>query len=427
MITIELKSTRRILIRQRNKRGLRKKLQQQKGVPIKTAIMINQSLKKLEDKFVLAIGEKITLSCDTPELEAINKTFPNSKHQWIFNNVDLEIDKKRMKLEGLMFEITHFNASDQGLYACRVHYAPKRRKTIYFATVVSEKVGIPVQIMETKTLKLHCPSSPIGRLFKKSFRTWSLKGKMVNGYTSIPAKRRAFERFHNASGLKHEGSWVCQVTDPATDRQWDLIRYDVSVTALPLHESEVHKFVMTHPILIATQSLSALLFLVAMYIYFVHEPKQPEKPDTDEEQDETSSETGSTDEKDGNDNAEEIYGNKRDFSEEEDEEMNFGEQNFNHNYVDENFGNGTAFCDDRYGDSISVYEEDEKEMNFGEQNFDNYYVDEEFGDCIPFHDGNNAICIEEMWNGESEDSELDFVESAEIYSGRRAAPEKKFF
>ncbi|CAC5397168.1 unnamed protein product [Mytilus coruscus] len=459
-MTVELRSLRRILIRQRLKRGLPKKLKQQKGFPIKTAIMIDQSLMKLEDELVLAIGDNITLSCDTPERKAIKKTFPKSKHQWIFNNVNLEIDKKRMKLQGLFFEISYFNATDQGLYACRIHYAPKRRKTIYFATLISEKVGIPVKVMETKTLKLHCPSSPIGRLFRKSYRNWSLKGKVVQGYTSIPAKRRAFESFYNASSLKHEGSWVCQVTDPATDRQWDLIRYDVSVTALPLHESKAHKFVMDHPILIATQSLSVLLFLVAMFIYFVHEPKQTEKPGKDEELDENYSDLGSANEGDGNDNAEEKYGDNASLYEEEGKGMNFGEQNLISYYSDEDFGDRTPFHEEtygdntplyeeegkgmnfepdfisyysdeyfgdrtpgpfheeRYGDITSVYEEEDGEWNFGEHiSFNNYYEDEDFGDGTTFYDENNDIRIEEMWK--EGNKEENYVESAEIYSKKR--------
>jgi hypothetical protein len=117
---------------------------------------------------VVAIGTKVQLSCSTTGQAAIKKKYPKSNHTWILNDVKLSTNQTRMKAKGLKLEISNITPNDQGLYTCRIFYTKKQGKTVYFATLITKNIGIPKEILETNTLKMRCPSSPIGRLFRKS-------------------------------------------------------------------------------------------------------------------------------------------------------------------------------------------------------------------------------------------------------------------
>ena len=259
---------------------IRRSKRRQLKLPSKINKLVATNLKTMNVKFVVAIGTKVQLSCSTTGQAAIKKKYPKSNHTWILNDVKLSTNQTRMKAKGLKLEISNITPNDQGLYTCRIYYTKKQGKTVYFATLITKNIGIPKEILETNTLKMRCPSSPIGRLFRKSLRDWSLNGKRQ--IVDIPAKRRAFERFHNAS-KNYEGLWTCRVVDKSSKRIWEVIQYQVSIKLLPPPENKYKKFIWKHPVLIGTQSFGVLGFIIVAYIALCHTPKKRKKKVDDEE------------------------------------------------------------------------------------------------------------------------------------------------
>lgn len=250
---------------------IRRSKRRQRKLPSKINKLVATNLKTMNVKFVVAIGTKAQLSCSTTGQAAIKKKFPKSNHTWILNDVKLNTNQTRMKAKGLKLDISNITPNDQGLYTCRIYYTKKQGKTVYFATLITKNIGIPKEILETNTLKMRCPSSPIGRLFRNSLRDWSLNGKRQ--ISDIPAKRRAFERFHNAS-KNYEGLWTCRVVDKFAKRSWEVIQYQVSIKLLPPPENKYKKFIWKYPVLIGTQSFGVLGFIIVVYIALCHTPKK---------------------------------------------------------------------------------------------------------------------------------------------------------
>lgn len=245
----------------------RRNKRRQLKLPSKINKLVAEDLKTTNAKFVVAIGTKVQLSCSTTGQAAIQKKYPKANHTWILNDVKLNTNKTRMKGKGLKLEISNITPNDQGLYTCRIYYTKKQGKTVYFATLITKNIGIPKEILETNTLKMRCPSSPIGRLFRKSLRDWSLNGKRQ--IADIPAKRRAFERFHNAS-KNYEGLWTCRVVDKSSKRIWAVIQYQISIKLLPPPENKYKTFIWKHPVLIGTQSFGVLGLIIVVYIALCH-------------------------------------------------------------------------------------------------------------------------------------------------------------
>jgi len=259
---------------------IRRSKKRQLKLPSRINKLVATNLKTMNVKFVVAIGTKVQLSCGTIGQAAIKKKYPKSNHTWILNDVKLNTNKTRMKAKGLKLEISNITPNDQGLYTCRIYYTKKQGKTVYFATLITKNIGIPKEILETNTLKMRCPSSPIGRLFRKSLRDWSLNGKRQ--IADIPAKRRAFERFRNAS-KNYEGLWTCRVVDKSSKRIWEVMQYQVSIKLLPPPENKYKKFIWKHPVLIGTQSFGVLGFIIVVFIALCHTPKK-KKNKVDEEE-----------------------------------------------------------------------------------------------------------------------------------------------
>lgn len=237
-------------------------------IPAEIQKKINERLLKFQMRKFVAKGSSVKLVCDMTDEKAIRAAVVNMTVQWVFNNKPLKIDNKRIITHGESgFEILKFRTTDSGLYTCQVVIGKSYKKTVFFASIVTRKKGIPKTVQEQGMLKLWCPSSPLGRMFLNVYRDWTLDGDFI--YRDVPAALRQEELINNVS-LHHAGRYTCSAVDKTFQRTWILIRYQVKVLPLPPPQSPFIEFVKSHPICALTQSMNVVIFLFVLYIIFIH-------------------------------------------------------------------------------------------------------------------------------------------------------------
>ncbi|XP_052778642.1 uncharacterized protein LOC128216092 [Mya arenaria] len=217
---------------------------------------VKMELRNMYHSLDLKPLQRMTLDCNSREMEQLLQKHPFVEHRWKHNGEAFKLQPVRMEYMTEKLTINNLMPQDSGTYHCIAEEPSATQQVVaIYATVIGRLLKYTYR---GDDLELDCLSNEFGKLYPKAIRYWiDPKGKRVFEKPAIDN----LETFPKADD-RLAGNWTCFVEDPVVPRKWTTARLQVFISPIPSFVKRTELFVKGNKIV----SCIIIVLIIAAFL-----------------------------------------------------------------------------------------------------------------------------------------------------------------